>query len=88
MCFEMPQASVPYTPKTNVIEMFFNQIKHYLKLNKRVLPFNQLEIEVENAINKVTTENYKNYFKFAYDKDKNYKKNKSNLWRKPKNYRL
>ena len=24
--------SVPYTPKTNVVEMFFNQIKHYLKL--------------------------------------------------------
>lgn len=29
--------SIPYTPKTNVIEMFFNQIKHYLKLNKKFL---------------------------------------------------
>ena len=27
--------SVPYTPKKNVIEMVFNQIKNYLKLNKK-----------------------------------------------------
>lgn len=26
--------SVPYTPKTNSVENFFNQIKYYLKLNK------------------------------------------------------
>ena len=31
--------SVPYTPKTNVVEMFFNQIKNYLKLNKKVFHF-------------------------------------------------
>lgn len=35
--------SVPYTPKTNVIEMFFNQIKHYLKLNKKVLKSDELK---------------------------------------------
>ena len=29
--------TVPYTPKTNAIEMWFNQIKHTLKLNKKVL---------------------------------------------------
>ena len=33
------QYSVPYTPKTNVqtqsVQMFFNQIKHYLKLHKK-----------------------------------------------------
>ena len=28
--------SVPYTPKTNLVEMLFNQIKHYLKLNNKV----------------------------------------------------
>ena len=32
--------TVPYTPKTNPIEAYFNQIKHYLKLNKKVLKFN------------------------------------------------
>jgi hypothetical protein len=40
------QFSVPYTPKTNCIELFFNQIKHYLKLNRRVLKFKELEKEV------------------------------------------
>ena len=44
--------SVPYTPKTNVVEMFFNQIKHYLKLNKKVLRFDELKKEVRKAIKK------------------------------------
>ena len=35
--------SVPYTPKTNAIEMVFNQIKHYLKLNKKVLKYPELK---------------------------------------------
>ena len=39
--------SVPYTPKTNVVEMFFNQIKNYLKLNKKVLRFDELKNEVK-----------------------------------------
>ena len=35
--------SLPYTPKTNrTIEEFFNQIKHYLKLNKKVLKYDEL----------------------------------------------
>ena len=59
--------SIVYTPKTNLpIEACFNQIKHYLKLNKKVLKYNELEIEVKNAINKVTEDNYKNYFNYAY----------------------
>ena len=65
--------SVPYTPKTNVVEMFFNQIKHYLKLNKKVLRFNNLKNEVKKAvkkaIKKVKRENYKNYFLYAYKKN-------------------
>ena len=61
--------SVPYTPKTNVVEMFFNQIKHYLKLNKKVLKFDDLKKEVKKAIKKVKRENYKNYFLYAYKKN-------------------
>ena len=80
---------VPYTPKTNgAIEAYFNQIKQYLKLNKKVLRFPQLKLEVENAINKVTKENYKNYFRYAYTKFNNKTKTKSNVERKPKNYKL
>ena len=54
--------SIPYTPKTNVIEMFFSQIKHYLKLNKKVLRFDELIVEVNQSIRKVSKNNYKNYF--------------------------
>jgi len=61
--------SVPYTPVTNPIEAFFNQVKHYLKQNKSVLRYNELNKSVENAIAKVTPENYKNYFNYAYDKE-------------------
>jgi transposase len=61
--------SVPYTPVTNPIEAFFNQVKHYLKQNKSVLRYNELNKSVENAIAKVKPENYNNYFKYAYDKE-------------------
>jgi transposase len=45
--------TIPYTPKTNPIEQYFNQIKHYLKLNKKVLKYNDLVIEIKNAIKQV-----------------------------------
>jgi transposase len=82
--------SIPYTPYTNgAIEAYFNQIKHYLKLNKKILKFNQLKEETKKAINKVSKENYKNYFNYSYKKDdlRKYKKSVSTLHRKPKNYK-
>jgi transposase len=82
--------SIPYTPKTNrTIEEFFNQIKHYLKLNKKVLKYDELVIEIKNAIKQVKKENYKNYFENAYNKDayKDYVKKDSTLKRTPKNYK-
>jgi len=65
--------TVPYTPKTNAIEMWFNQIKHTLKLNKKVLKFNELKLEVKKSIRKVKKNNYENYFEYAYNKSKSYK---------------
>ena len=47
---------VPYTPKTDAIEAYFNQIKTYMKKNRNV----------DNAIDKVKPQNYKNYFDNAY----------------------
>ena len=81
--------TIPYTPKTNPIEQYFNQIKHYLKLNKKVLKYDELVIEIQNAIKQVKKENYKNYFENAYNKDayKDYVKKDSTLKRKPKNYK-
>ena len=80
--------SVPYTPKTNVVEMFFNQIKNYLKLNKKVLRFDELKNEVKKAIKKVKRENYKNYFLYAYKNELcKTKRGVSTLVRKPKIYK-
>ena len=84
-----PAMYLPYTPKTNPIEQYFNQIKHYLKLNKKVLKYDELVVEIKNAIKQVKKENYKNYFENAYNKDayKDYVKKDSTLKRKPKNYK-
>ena len=82
--------SIPYTPKTNgPIENYFNQIKHYLKLNKKVLRFDELEKEVTISIKNVKKENYRNYFNYAYKKDKlkKYIKKNSTLKRNLKNYK-
>jgi len=81
--------TIPYTPKTNCIENWFNQIKHYLKLNKKVLKYDELIVEIKNAIKQVKKENYKNYFDNAYNKDayKDYVKKDSTLKRKLKNYK-
>jgi transposase len=81
--------SLPYTPRCNVIENWFNQLKHYLKLNKKVLKYDELVVEIKNAIKQVKKQNYKNYFENAYNKDvyKDYIKKDSTLKRTPKNYK-
>ena len=80
--------SVPYTPKTNVIEMFFNQLKHYLKLNKRIMRYNDLKNEIKYSISKIKPEHYRNYFLYAYKKNKLQLPRKiSTRKRKPKNYK-
>ena len=65
----------PYHPRLNSIEQFFNQMKHYIKLDKPNT-FTELEKSVKISINKIKEENYKNYFIYAYNKD--YYKNKTN----------
>ena len=45
--------SIPYTPETNLIENMFNQLEYYLKLNKKVLKFNEIEKEIKNAFTKI-----------------------------------
>lgn len=80
--------SVPYTPKTNAIEAFFNQVKYYMKLD-RTLNFNQIKISLVNALSNVTKQNYENYFKYAYDKNSLpiYQPKKSTRFRKTPKYR-
>ena len=81
--------AVPYTPKTDAIEQYFNQIKTYLKKDRNVANFPELEKNVEKAINKVKPENYKNYFEYAYNLKEGYelKKKSSTRRRKLKIYK-
>lgn len=81
--------SVPYTPSTNPVEMWFNQLKHYLKLNKKVLRYEELNKSVANAIDKIKPENYRNYFCYAFQKDYFKIPSKhSTRRRKPKQYKI
>ena len=71
--------AVPYTPRSNLpIEAYFNQIKNTLKKNRNVENYQQLENNVNKAIEKVKPENYKNYFEYAYGTTK-----KTEYTRKP-----
>lgn len=74
--------AVPYTPKTDAIEQYFNQVKTYLKKDRNVANFQELEKNVEKAISKVKPENYKNYFEYAYNLKEGYE-----LKRKPSSRR-
>jgi transposase len=65
----------PYHPRLNSIEQFFNQMKHYIKLDKPIT-FTALDESVKSSIEKIKQENYENYFIYAYNKD--YYKNKLN----------
>ena len=80
--------TVPYHPRLNAIEQWFNQLKHYIKLDKP-MSFKKLEKSLKNSILKIKKENYKNYFIYAYNKD--YYKNKirkaSTKLRKLKKYK-
>jgi transposase len=81
--------SVPYNPQVNAIENWFSQLKHYLKLNKKLLKYGELNKAIKKAIGKIKTSQYANYFNYAYNKDgfKHIIRKQSTLKRKLKNYK-
>jgi len=81
--------TIPYSPITNAVEMYFNQIKTYIKKNRDVYTFAGLEKNIDKAIDKVKPENYKNYFKYAYGvkDDITYNRKPSTRKCKLKNYK-
>jgi len=82
--------AVSYTPRSNLpIEAYFNQIKTYLKKDRNVANFQELENNVEKAIDKVKPENYINYFEYAYNLKEGYelKRKTSTRRRKLKIYK-
>jgi hypothetical protein len=80
---------IPYTPKTDAIEEYFNQVKTYMKKKRNVENYQQLEKNVDKAIEKVKPENYKNYFEHAYNLKEGIKlhRKQSTRRRKLKNYK-
>ena len=81
--------TIPYSPVTNAVEMYFNQIKTHIKKNRDVYTFDGLEKNVDKAIDKVKTENYKKYFQYAYGikEDTTYKRKPSTRKCKLKKYK-
>jgi transposase len=65
----------PYHPRLNAIEQWFNQLKHYIKLDKPNF-YAELKESLIKSVLKIKEDNYKNYFIYAYNKD--YYKNKKN----------
>lgn len=45
--------TVPYTPKCNPIESYFNQLKYFMKLNKPSSTFAEIKTNVKNAIKQI-----------------------------------
>ena len=83
------QFSVPYRPKTNAVESWFNQFKHYFKLDSSHLTFESIKSHISNVIGNIPSKHYKAYIKYAYEsKDvRKYSPKKSSRRKKLKNYK-
>lgn len=76
--------SVPYKPKTNAIESWFSQFKHYFVIDNPSISFQELKQFVKKTIRKIPQKSYLNYMKYAYE-EKQYSKinKKSSTQRRP-----
>ena len=59
------QYTVPYYPRSNPIEQYFSQVKHYIKKESPIL-FADIKKIVEKSIDRVSKDNYNNYFLHAF----------------------
>jgi transposase len=58
--------SVAYYPRSNPIEQYFNQVKHYIK-KESPIRFVDIKKTLEKSIKQVKEKNYKNYFIHAFN---------------------
>jgi transposase len=58
---------LPYQYGLNTIERFFNQLKHYMKLEEP-MNFDEIKRSIGKSIKMIKKENYINYFKGTYNK--------------------
>ena len=79
--------TIPYYPRSNPIENFFSQLKHYIK-KESPISYSHMNKVIERSLTKIKDTHYRNYFLYAFDKDlvkKKFLKN-STLKRKRKIY--
>ena len=69
------------------IEEYFNQLKHYIKLDKP-LEFKDIKRCIEKSINNIKINNYNNYFLHSFDIRQLIKQKEKNLKYIFKNRRL
>lgn len=80
--------TIPYYPRSNPIENFFSQLKHYIK-KESPISYSDINKVIEKSLKNIKEKNYRNYFLYAFDKNsvkKRYVKN-STLKKKPKIYK-
>ena len=58
---------VPYNPQTSAIENWFSQFKYYLGTSKTRSYEERKQDIIDVLQNKITHQNYHNYFRYAYD---------------------
>jgi len=80
--------TIPYYPRSNPIENFFSQLKHYIKKESPIL-YSDINKVIEKSLKNIKEKNYRNYFLYAFDKDsvKNRYVKNSTLKKKPKIYK-
>jgi len=80
--------TVPYYPRSNPIENFFSQLKHYIK-KESPIKYDDIKKVIEKSLYNITQINYENYFRYAFDKEKIKRKyvNDSTLKRSKKIYK-
>ena len=60
--------TIPYYPRSNPIENFFSQLKHYIK-KESPISYSDMNKVIERALTKIKEKNYRNYFLYAFDKN-------------------
>ena len=62
--------SVPYKPKTNAIESWFSQMKHYFVIENKAITYGEILIFIKKIIKTIPKKSYVNYMKYAYEMKK------------------
>ena len=57
---------VPYKPKTNAVECFFSQFKHYFVIENKSITYQELKKHIKKTMGKIPKSSFVNYINYAY----------------------